>query len=210
MALKNFRPALRDCAAAATLQSSAPSAKTLLRLARCHFALGDVESASIVLRQLSDLEPSNAAAAQLKRQVEGVQMHLDRARQALERGEWIHASQGLTHAEKEVTELPAAWRLLRAEIQLRKGDLDAANISASEVLRRDQADPEALVMRARILTARGNEMEKAVKHAQAALRSDPEHKQARKVLKLARKLEAKKTEANEAYKNGSVEEAVKL
>ncbi|CEH15947.1 Molecular chaperone (DnaJ superfamily) [Ceraceosorus bombacis] len=213
MSKKQFKLALSDCQQAAALQSSSPQAKTLIRLARCHFSLGELDAADTVLSQITDaggIDPGLDAAKSLQQQVRSTRSHLETFRKSLEAKDWSHAQMALSQAERAVSEVPVAWRLLRAELLLRKGDMDGANGSVSDVLRLDSNQPDALFMRARILCARGTEMDKAVKTCQAALRSDPEHAGARALLKRCRKLEAVKNEANEAFKKGSLQEAIKL
>ena len=48
----------------------------------------------------------------------------------------------------------------------------------------------------------------AIQHAQQALRSDPEHKAARLLLRRARDVERVKEEGNNAFKSGRTQEAI--
>ena len=88
MALKRFRLALADCQQATALQSAEPSAKTLIRLARCHLALGSSEPALTTLSTAIALEPNNAAALQLQDKVLELEAKLCSLDGAKRKKEW--------------------------------------------------------------------------------------------------------------------------
>lgn len=137
MALKRFRAALADCQAAATLQSAAPSAKTLVRLARCQLALGATAPALSTLRTALDLEPANAAAADLQAKALALEVHLQNFRDARERADWgmarLALDKCLQSIDGEGGEIPTEWRLWRVELELARGNWDAANTAAKFV-----------------------------------------------------------------------------
>jgi len=74
-------------------------------------------------------------------------------------------------------------------------------------LRLDQNAPDALALRGLVLFATGR-LPQAIQHAQSALRSDPEHKAARQLLRRARDVEKLKEEGNNAFKVGRTDEAI--
>lgn len=134
MALKRFRLALADCQQAAALQSAEPSSKTLIRLARCHLALGSSEPALTTLRTVVALEPTNAAARQLQDKVLELEAHLRNFDSAKRRKEWgmarLALDKCLQSIEGEGGEIPTQWRLWRVELELARANWDAANIAA--------------------------------------------------------------------------------
>lgn len=134
MAMKRFRPALDDCQQAATLQSSSPSAKTLLRLARCQLALGSATPASSTLRTVLSLEPTNAQAAQLKSKISELESHLKTFDAARGKKDWglarLALDKCLNGIEGEGEEIPTEWKVWRLEMELAKGNLDTANSAA--------------------------------------------------------------------------------
>lgn len=138
MALKRFRPALQDCQSAQTIQSAAPSAKTLIRLARCQLALGQPTPALSTLSAALDLEPTNAAAKALQRQVRDLEGHLRNFEGARSRRDWgmarLALDRCLSGIEGEGGEVPAEWRLWRIELELARSNWEAANIAAKCVL----------------------------------------------------------------------------
>lgn len=137
MALKQFRPALNDCQAASSLQSSDPQAKTLVRLARCQHSLGQSTAALSTLRAVLELEPGNAQAIQLQGKVLELEAHLRNFDGARERKEWALARLALDKCLQSIEgqggEVPAEWRLWRIELDLARGNWDAANTAAKYV-----------------------------------------------------------------------------
>ena len=134
MALKKFRPALGDCQAAAALQSSSPSPKTLIRLARCQLALGSAQPALSTLRSSLKIEPGNSSALQLEAKVLELEAHLRNFETARVKNEWGMARLALDKCfqgiEGEGGEIPIEWRVWRVELELARGSWDAANTAA--------------------------------------------------------------------------------
>lgn len=208
MALSKYKLALEDCNRAASMQSSAPQAKTLIRLARCHFNLGDLSSAQSALDRTLKLDPGNTAAAQLAAQVDRTVKHIASYQRAMKEGSYGMANIALDQASSEVQEVPLAWRLMRVELLMKRGQLDAANGAATDALRLHPNDPDALCLRAKVLLGLGTDLNRAVQHGQAALRADPEHSQARRLVRRVKKLESAKDKANADFKGGKLQEAV--
>ncbi|EJD33033.1 protein prenylyltransferase, partial [Auricularia subglabra TFB-10046 SS5] len=208
MALKRFKPSLADCQQAATLQASAPSAKTLTRLARCHLALGNPALAIKTLQQALDVEPGNATTLQQQQAAKTMQSYITSVQDAMAKGDWSFARLALDKATDACEgDAPVAWRLWRVRIDLARKQFDAAAIAASDALRLDQNAPDALALRGLVLFVT-NKTQQAIQHAQQALRSDPEHKAARLLLRRARDVERVKEEGNNAFKAGRTEEAI--
>jgi DnaJ family protein C protein 7 len=134
MSLKRFRPALEDCQLAASLQSAAPSPKTLLRLGRCQLALGTSAAALSTIRAVLSIEPKNAAAIQLRDKVQLLEGHVRNLDAARKRKDWGLARLALDKCmqsiEGEGTEVPTEWRIWRIELELCRGNWDAANVAA--------------------------------------------------------------------------------
>ena len=221
MGLKMYRPALNDCSLAKDIQlrqstdGTAPP-KTLVRLARCHLFLGDPKAAVSVLSSVNSASSDEASvktANQLIKQADKVSDHLASFENYKRSQDWTLASIALDQAQQACSmgdsDVPMSWRILRATVQLHKGHLDQANSTISDALRSDASNPEALLVRARIFLAKGDTA-KSIAHCQAALRSDPELKDSRDLLRKVRKLETKKVEGNAAFKEGNNEEAIRL
>ncbi|KAJ7027927.1 hypothetical protein C8F04DRAFT_964716 [Mycena alexandri] len=211
MGIKRFRSALDDCQLAATLQAAAPSAKTLLRLARCQFALGSSTPALSTLRAVIAIEPRNAPALQLQSKINLLEGHLKNFESAKAKKEWAHARLALDKClqgiEGEGGEIPTEWRLWRVELELARGNLEAANAAANDALRLNQHSPDVLTCRGLVLFLSGR-LPQALQHAQSALRGDPGHEPAQRLRKRVKDVERLKEEGNAAFKLGRLDEAV--
>lgn len=204
-----YLAALNDCQTAERYNPGNP--KTLLRMARIQTYLGMPNEA---LRTFDRITPSPSA----KDKAPAVEMaqHLKTVDEVLaSNGGGSMALIALDRAEKGLgygVEVPHKWKLLRAEANLKMGNpntLGEAQQIAMNLLRRNQQDPDALVLRGKILYAQG-ENSKAISMFQEALRCDPDMLQARKLLLKVRNLEKKKTEGNDAFKKGDYNTAVKI
>jgi len=134
MALKRFKPALADCQQAASLQTDSPSAKTLIRLARCQTALGSSAAGLSTIRAVLDLEPANTVALQLQTKISQLESHQANYLAAMKKKEWTLArlalDQCLQGIEGEGGEIPIEWRIWRIELELARGNWEAASTSA--------------------------------------------------------------------------------
>ncbi|KAF8336009.1 hypothetical protein F5887DRAFT_988267 [Amanita rubescens] len=211
MALKRFRPALEDCQHAATLQSNAPSSKTLLRLARCHLALGATTPASSTVSTVLTMEPNNTMAVQLRDKIQQLESHLGNFEFARKQKNWGMARLALEKClqaiEGEGGEIPTEWRMWRVELELCRRNWDAANNSVNDLVRLNQNSPDALTLRGLVLFL-GGKLPQALQHAQSALRLDPGCEPAQKLRKRVKDVERLKEEGNTAFKAGKLNEAV--
>jgi len=134
MSIKRFRPALEDCQDAATLQSAAPIAKTLIRLARCHLALGSPTPALSSLNAALSIDPTNSAGRQLRDAILELSTHLKNVESARARKDWgmarLAMDKCLQAIDGEGDEVPIEWRLWRIELELVRGNWDAATVAA--------------------------------------------------------------------------------
>jgi len=134
MALKRFKPALADCQQAASLQTDSPSAKTLIRLARCQTALGSSAAGLSTIRAVLDLEATNTVALQLQTKISQLESHQANYLAAMKKKEWSLArlalDQCLQGIEGEGGEIPIEWRIWRIELELARGNWEAASNSA--------------------------------------------------------------------------------
>ncbi|KAG8775529.1 hypothetical protein FRC12_001434 [Ceratobasidium sp. 428] len=205
MALKRFGPALADCQSAASLQSASPVAKTLLRLARCHLALGDTAACLAALR---DLPGETAGVLEVRRKAESLDLHLKRFKEASEKDEWGVARLALEQAVDSLEgDVPAQWKCWRVECEVARGSWAGAQNAVSDALRLAPNSPDVLTLRAQIMFLT-NQIPKAVQHAQHALRLDPDHTPARQLMRRAREVERIKEEGNTLFKANRLGEAV--
>jgi DnaJ family protein C protein 7 len=202
-----YHEALEDANMADELDPG--NSKVLLRLARIYTNLGRPSDALDIYNQIQP-----PVSAKDKAPAVFMQTHIKQAEDALRDGTTgsmaIHA---LDQAERGLgvgVDRPRKWKLLRGEAYLKMGNVnalgDAQNVAMS-LLRTNNQDPEALVLRGRALYAQG-ENEKALQHFRQALSCDPDFKDGLKYLRMVQKLDRLKEEGNSAFKAGRYKEAV--
>ncbi|OBZ73547.1 DnaJ subfamily C member 7 [Grifola frondosa] len=211
MALKRFKPALLDCQQAASLQSASPSPKTLVRLARCQLSTGSTAPALSTLRAVLSLDPKNVNALQLQKRVLELEAHLRNFEGARGRQEWgmarIALDKCIQAIETEGGDIPTQWRLWRVELEIARGNWDAATTAANDALRLEPSSPDVMTLRGLVLFFT-TKTAQATQHAQSALRLDPGHEPAQRLRKRVKDVERFKEEGNVAFKSGRLEEAV--
>ena len=211
MSANRFDEALEDSKTAEEVDPS--NVKVMQRLARIYVSLGRPTEALEVLDRISAIQTvtqqEKAAAASMK-------SHLDQAKKAVEEGiSGSMAIHALDLAEKGLgigVEKPRKWQLLRGEAYLKMGNVNALGESqnvAMSLLRKNDRDPEALVLRGRALYGQGDN-DKALQHFRQALNCDPDFRDGVKYLRMVQKLDRLKEEGNKAFKVGRHQQAVDL
>lgn len=202
-----FADALEDARAADELEPG--NAKILHRLARVLTSLGRPQEALDVYARIQP--PASVTDTAPAR---SMLQYINQAEAAIAEGTaGSMALHALEQADKWLgsgVDRPRQWKLLRGEAYLKMGNVNAlgdAQHVAMSLLRDNNQDPEALVLRGRVLYAQG-ENEKAIQHFRQALNCDPDFKDAVKYLKLVRKLDQMKEEGNSCFKAGRYREAV--
>lgn len=207
MSKGSYEAALEDCKRAADLDPD--NSKVLLRLARIYTALGRPEDALLTFDRINP-PPSAKDMAPAKEMLH----HINSAKDTLERGS---ASSMVLHALDQAEKLlgagaskPRKWQLLRAEAYIKMGRANAlgeAQNIAMALLRNNSQDPEALVLRGRVMYGQG-ENEKALQLFRMALNCDPDFREAVKWLKTVQKLDRLKQEGNAEFKSGRYQAAI--
>jgi len=127
MAIKRFKAALADCQAASALQSGAPSAKTLVRLAKCHLAVGSPSASLLTVTQALALDPKDAQGLDCKRKAEVMQSYLDRYESSKALKDWGQAKWALEKATEECEgDQPIQWRIWKVELEIARKKWDDA------------------------------------------------------------------------------------
>ncbi|KAK8221325.1 hypothetical protein IWZ01DRAFT_37244 [Phyllosticta capitalensis] len=200
-----FEEALEDCKAADELDPNNP--KILHRLARVYTSLGRPQEALDVYERAGASATDKAAAQSMLHHIASAE---DLLRTGSSGSMVLHALDQAAKGLGQGVALPRKWRLMRGEAYLKMGNANALGEALSQamtLLRRDNKDPDALVLRGRALYAQG-ENEKAIQHFRQALAGDPDLKDAVKWLRIVQKLDRMKEEGNKAFKAGKYQEAV--
>jgi DnaJ family protein C protein 7 len=209
MSANQYLNALEDCERAYELDPS--NAKIMYRLARILTSLGRPAEALDVLDRI---EPP--ASATDRAPAEKMLKFVTQAEETLsgDRGVSMvlfcleQARQLLGRNVKE----PRKWTLLAAEAQLKmanENSLRKAQDIAVNMLRENNQDPDALMIRARALYGLG-ESDQAVKALKMCLGLDPDMKPAIKLLRTVQKLTRTKEEGNAAFKAKDYRKAIEL
>ena len=211
MSANRFEEALEDSKLADEIEPQNP--KVLHRMARIYTSLGRPSDAIDALDRIPSFQP---VTQQDRLPAQSMLTDIKRAEDAIREGTTgsmaIHA---LNQAERGLgvgVEKPRKWQLLRGEAYLKMGNPNAlgeAQNVAMSLLRKNNQDPEALVLRGRALYSQG-ENEKALQHFRQALSCDPDFKDGVKYLRMVQKLDRMKEEGNTAFKGGRFKQAVSL
>lgn len=200
-----FAEALEDCKTADELDPN--NLKILLRLGRVYTSLGRPDEAVQVYDSIN-------ASSKDKQPALTMQKHLRMAEETSQNdGAGSMVIYALNEAEKGLgpgVDRPRKWQLMRGEAHLRMGNPNAlgeAQNVAMSLLRNNNQDPDALVLRGRALYAQG-ENDKAIQHFRQALSCDPDFKAAVRNLRMVQKLERMKQEGNAAFKAGKYQAAI--
>jgi DnaJ homolog subfamily C member 7 len=127
MAIKRFKAALDDCQAASALQAGAPQVKTLVRLAKCHLAVGSPSASLLTVQQALALDANDSQALEAKRKAEVMQGYLDRFETSKERKDWGQAKWALEKATEECEgDQPIQWRVWKCELDIARKKWDDA------------------------------------------------------------------------------------
>ncbi|KAI9166640.1 DnaJ subfamily C member [Paramyrothecium foliicola] len=202
-----YEAALEDCSRAADLDQQ--NAKVLLRLARIYTGLGRPEEAMTTFSRINP-PPSAKDTAPTKEMLH----HITSAKQTLENGTAMSmALHALDQAERGLgpgVSKPRKWQLMRGEAYLKMGRENAlgeAQTIAMALLRSNSQDPEALVLRGRVLYYQGDN-DKAVQSFRMACSCDPDFRDAVKWLRIVQRLDRMKEEGNANFKSGRWQEAI--
>ncbi|KAM0263044.1 hypothetical protein ACHAQJ_001423 [Trichoderma viride] len=202
-----YEAALDDCSRATDLDPN--NAKVLLRLARIYTGLGRPDEAMTTFSRIVP-QPSAKDMAPTREMLH----HIKSAKDTLQRGSAMsmvlhaldQAERGLGHGVSK----PRKWQLMRGEAYLKMGrenSLGEAQSVAMSLLRNNNQDPEALVLRGRILYGQG-ENEKAIQYFRMACSCDPDFRDAVKWLRIVQKLDRMKEEGNAEFKAGRWQSAI--
>uniref|UniRef100_A0A8C5PGY9 DnaJ heat shock protein family (Hsp40) member C7 n=1 Tax=Leptobrachium leishanense TaxID=445787 RepID=A0A8C5PGY9_9ANUR len=181
MMLSKYREGLEDAQQAVRLDDT--FVKGHQREGKCHLSLGNAMAATRCLQKVLELEPNNEPARQ------DVVFCMDRA--------------------LELAPVCHRFKILKAECLTLLGRYPDAQSVASDILRVDSTNADALYVRGLCLYYEDC-IEKAVQFFVQALKMFPDHQKARLACRNAKALKAKKDEGNQAFKDGNYELAYKL
>ena len=208
MSSNQYTRALEDAKRADDLEPN--NKKTLLRLARIYTALGRPKEALAIFDDLN-----LPYAAPERRPAKLMNDYIDQASQNIKGnagGSMILYA--IEQAEKQLganVERPRQWTLMKGEAQLKMGNENAlgeAHNIAMTLLRKNQQDPEACILRGRAFYMQGDN-ENASKYLRMAINLDPDNKPAIQWHRIVGTLNTLKEEGNRFYKENNMTRAIK-
>lgn len=206
MMLCRFREALEDSQHAVRLDDC--FMKGHLREGKCHLSLGNAMAASRCFQKVLELEPSNSQAQQEHKNAAALLEYERMGEFGFEKRDFRKVVYCMDRA---LASAPACHRfkILKAECLALLGRYPEAQSVASDILRMDSTNGDALYVRGLCLYYEDC-IDKAVQFFVQALRMAPDHEKARLACRNAKALKAKKDEGNKAFKDCSYDAAYQL
>ena len=202
--LKKFDQALSDCKKAIDLDPA--YVRGYIRGAKCQLQQGKVRESQMML---DDCLRANEECAEAQKElavVKNVQADWDKAQQHLGDNDFDRASY---YIDRISLHCPDASDLLRmrADMLIGRGKYEDAVSITYMLLNRDRHNPDLIFLRGKALLYSGSN-DQAMKHLEEALRTDPDHKQARELRKLFKGMEKAKNDGNEFFRVGKCNDAI--
>uniref|UniRef100_A0AAY4ADA7 DnaJ homolog subfamily C member 7 n=1 Tax=Denticeps clupeoides TaxID=299321 RepID=A0AAY4ADA7_9TELE len=206
MMLCRFREALEDSQQAVRLDDC--FMKGHLREGKCHLSLGNAMAAVRCFQKVVELDAANAQALQEHKNATAVLEYEKMAEFGFEKRDFRKV---VFCMDRSLELAPACHRfkILKAECLALLGRYPEAQSVASDILRVDSTNGDALYVRGLCLYYEDC-IDKAVQFFMQALRMAPDHEKARLACRNAKALKAKKEEGNQAFKDRDYDAAYKL
>uniref|UniRef100_A0A6Q2WS52 DnaJ homolog subfamily C member 7 n=1 Tax=Esox lucius TaxID=8010 RepID=A0A6Q2WS52_ESOLU len=206
MMLSRHRDALEDAQQAVRLDDT--FMKGHLREGKCHLSLGNAMAARRCFRKVLELEPDNSQAQQEVKNADSVLEYEKMAEIGFEKRDFRMVVFCMDRALESASACHR-FKVLKAECLAMLGRYPEAQSVASDILRMDSTNGDALYVRGLCLYYEDC-IDKAVQFFVQALRMAPDHEKARLACRNAKALKAKKEDGNKAFKEGNFDEAYQL
>uniref|UniRef100_A0ABI8A461 J domain-containing protein n=1 Tax=Felis catus TaxID=9685 RepID=A0ABI8A461_FELCA len=206
MMLGKFREALGDAQQSVRLDDS--FVRGHLREGKCHLSLGNAMAACRSFQRALELDHKNAQAQQEFKNANAVIEYEKIAETDFEKRDFRKV---VFCMDRALEFAPACHRfkILKAECLAMLGRYPEAQSVASDILRMDSTNADALYVRGLCLYYEDC-IEKAVQFFVQALRMAPDHEKACVACRNAKALKAKKEDGNKAFKEGNYKLAYEL
>ncbi|XP_030364174.1 dnaJ homolog subfamily C member 7 isoform X1 [Strigops habroptila] len=206
MMLGRFREALGDAQQSVRLDDS--FVRGHLREGKCHLSLGNAMAASRCFQRVLELDHKNTQAQQELKNATTVLEYEKIAEVDFEKRDFRKV---VFCMDRALEFAPACHRfkILKAECLALLGRYPEAQSVASDILRMDSTNADALYVRGLCLYYEDC-IEKAVQFFVQALRMAPDHEKACLACRNAKALKAKKEDGNKAFKDGNYKLAYEL
>lgn len=206
MMLGRFREALADAQQSVRLDDS--FVRGHLREGKCHLSLGNAMAACRSFQRALELDHRNTQAQQEFKNANAVMEYEKIAETDFEKRDFRKVVFCMDRA-LELAPACHRFKILKAECLAMLGRYPEAQSVASDILRLDSTNADALYVRGLCLYYEDC-IEKAVQFFVQALRMAPDHEKACVACRNAKALKAKKEDGNKAFKDGNYKLAHEL
>ena len=182
--------------------------KGYLREAKSFINLGDLNAALRSYENLRKIEPDCEDFLADYKNLQHIKKCIDDAEKYTQKNDHRTALYNIERALSYASECNK-FKLLKAECLALLGRHKEAQDIATDILRGDEMNVDALYIRGMSLYYQDN-IDKAFTHFQLVLRYNPDHNKAKDVFKKAKSLISKKQEGNKAFGEGKIEEAYQI
>ncbi|XP_068120408.1 dnaJ homolog subfamily C member 7 isoform X2 [Hyperolius riggenbachi] len=204
--LGKYREALEDAQQSVRLDDA--FVKGHQREGKCHLTLGNAMAASRSFQKVLELEPNNEQTRQELKNASAL-LEYERIGEADFTKRDFRKVVFCMDRALEIAPACHRFKILKAECLALLGRYPDAQSVASDILRMDATNADALYVRGLCLYYEDC-IEKAVQFFVQALKMFPDHQKARLACRNAKALKAKKEEGNHAFKEGNYEQAYRL
>merc|ERR1712137_127106 len=179
--------------------------KAHLRAAKCYTELGRFLEATRSYGVVLELEPHNKEAAKELQDVKLIEQYVREAKNYIAEG---NPSRALTYLDRASC-LTASKKIniYKAEALLGLKEYDRAISMMTQILQKDQTNPDALYIRGFALYRTGNHSQ-ASAYMKRLITYNPDDARAIKLFKRISNIEKAKERGNTAFRNGNYEEAI--
>ena len=231
--VQEYTKALQDCLTSRKIDPN--FTKSYFRASKCQLHLGNLNDAMEQLKSASSCESTNIsdASEQIAKEMNAINQIktlINGFQELWEQRSYKSALMQLEKAMKLVdpslsgTQLPNSlssvdtsllgsvalkWRLWRAELLISCFDYDEATQIANAILRKDSRNADAIFLRVKTMHLLDSHPFPTIQQYIAqCLTFDPDHQDARSLLKRIRQLESIKKSGNDFFKQGSYQDAL--
>jgi len=206
LGLKKFQKCIQDCDD--TLAIDPKFTKALRRKARSLYCLGRFKEAKENFEKTIRIDPKDTTLKDELREVKMVETVALSIESHYEQGKYTEALVEIDRALGICNDLNFL-KIKQVDCLAKTGHADKAVQIANQILSENANNPDFLFIRAMALNYNG-QSELAKKSLQEALRMDPDNNRLKLALKKINKQEDLKERGNIAFKNGKLDEAIRI
>ncbi|CAG9321216.1 unnamed protein product [Blepharisma stoltei] len=202
--LKQFQEALGDCHNA--LRYNPNFTKALLRASKINLMLGNLDASQEFCRNAAAIEPENLEIKNEQKAIEEVNENLKLAKQSKARGDYHQSVYFLSKALEHVTE-NLELKLQKLDCLIEEENYEHAERYANELMNSYGNNPDILFLKGKALLYSGK-TNGGKQFIYDAIKFDPDHNNAKEIIRKLKKIENLKDEGNKHFQEGKRKYAI--